>query len=172
MSNGDIIQRVVIFFNKSAFHAIYYWEHLIKLREPLFDFSSLHFGWDQVTLYVVIQQYADTFNIQYLDRLEYIDDSFSSDAYFWTWGTVHENFKDVIFDFFSDHQHGERLDSVSMKNYMDAFFELGCFREAYSFAHQLVMVDSTNLEALFVLGVVYCKRTKIMMLLVEFFRVD
>ena len=49
--------------------------------------------------------------------------------YFWTWGTVNENFKDVIFDFFSDHQHGERLDSVGMKNYMDAFFELGCFRD-------------------------------------------
>jgi hypothetical protein len=149
-----------VFFKMSAFHAIYYWEFLIKLKETLFDFKPFEFWWDQCCLYAVVEEYKSELNIEYLRRLTFIDELFSNDSYFWTWGTIVPEAKNTILGFFQEFQFGKRLDRDDMKKYMTLFFDLKCYRESFSFAHQLVTFDPSDFDGWFVLGVVYFEKIK------------
>ena len=143
------------FFSKSAFHVIHQWLEFIQRKTHFLDFKPFDFGWDQLCLYLVVQNYESELNISFLDRLLFIDDSFGRHSFFWTWGTPIQLDKDYIFEFFNAHKLGQSVSHDSAKRYMQLFFEHRQYRPAFVFANLVIQIKNTDPEALFVLGVVY-----------------
>jgi hypothetical protein len=149
-----------IYFSKSAFYVVWQWLFYVQLKESMHGFYPFQFFWDQICLYATIENYINDLNIAFLDRFIFIDESFSSDAYFWTWGAPVEGAKHVVFDFFDEYKNGRHMTVDSAKHYMNVFFDQGHLRESFAFANIVVKEDFQEMGAIFILAVVYFKELK------------
>ena len=144
-----------VFVSRPAYCFIYQWEWFAN-EWAMVGPDAFVFGWDQLSLNFTIQQSAG-FSIEFLKRELFIDDGFHPNAYFWTWGTPIQRMKASVYEFFNDHKLGQPLSMDALQHYMTEFFANHEYRAAFPFAHHLMMMDATNCDAMFVLGVVYFK---------------
>ncbi|MGC6367801.1 MAG: hypothetical protein ACON35_07395 [Candidatus Marinamargulisbacteria bacterium] len=145
----------LIFISRSAFGFAAVWQSMIMSSESFFNFRPYEFFWDQVCLYLTMQRVQKDYDVRFLDRALFIDESFSNDAYFWTWSSPIEHTKDNVFEFFNEYKLGKPMTLDRAKYYMQLFFNAGHHRESFSFANIVVEISPEDVSAIYVLAVVY-----------------